>query len=74
MSTASENLTIKLTTVIFLGGMLISAVVHCVTLKLEYDRNMDRLDNVRNRVFRLEHPKHPWSVDYEKLHPEVTDD
>jgi hypothetical protein len=63
--------TLKLRTWLMLAGCLLSAAVYCITLKMDYDRNVDRLDNARNRIFVLEHPEHPWSKRYRENHPEL---
>ncbi len=66
----SEQTTInlKIGTLLTLGGLFVSAVVYFVTMKTDYQHNVDRLDNVRNRVWVIEHPNHPWSKRYIEEH------
>lgn len=72
----SEEMEIHLTlrTLLFLGGALIAAATYWVTFQIGYTNNIDRLDNVRNRMWVMEHPNHAWSKNYIANHPEILSD
>ena len=60
--------TMTLKTWIILASGLITVLVYLVTLKIGYETNVDRLDNVRNRVWCLEHPTDEWTLEYKRKH------
>jgi len=66
----NENTTVQLSlkSLVALGGVLISLAVWLVSHKMEFDKTKDSLENVRNRVWVIEHPNHPWSIRYKENH------
>ncbi len=69
--TKETTVKLQIGTIVVLAGALLYWAVLCVTEWNTYLRNKDRLDNVRNRTWVLEHPDHPWSKRYRENHPEL---
>lgn len=62
------NVTLTIGTVVVLVGSLVSAVVWGTSKLADYEATKESLQNLRNRVWVLEHPTHPWSIKYKENH------
>ncbi len=61
--------TLQLKTWLAIATAVAGLVWYAASLKLDYERNMDRLDNARNWLYVTIYPEDPWSVTYRQNHP-----